>query len=42
VKFILGVHFKDIISTNMQLGNDFLLFMYAVTSTHIQGQPMLM
>jgi len=32
--------FKDIISTHMQFGNDLFLFMYPVTCTHIEGQPM--
>jgi len=42
VKYIWSVHFNDIISTNMQFGNDLFLFMYTVTCTHIQGQPMWM
>ena len=33
---------NDIISTNMQFGNDHFRFMYPVTCTDIQGQPMSM
>jgi len=32
--------FNDVISTNMQFGNDLFLFIYPVTCTHIQGLPM--